>query len=118
MQQYINPLDEFKESIQSSDIISFIHNQFSQYPYSNLFIQNIDYFLNNTVEVEFKPEWEQNPFKTAFDIYGNKNFYHFLLLINSVPSIIYFTSDFLNSRLKIVSLNTLKDFIECNLAQF
>ena len=109
---YVNPLTEFEEEIYSDDFLTFLFEQFSKPPFENLFVKNLSYLKENCKIVEFKDEWDQNPFRAAEDIYGNKFFYKILLLINGAPSITFFTPTYLNRRLCVVPLNKLTELMK------
>ena len=109
---YINPIDEFNNEIYSDDFLSFLYEEFNKSPDENIFYINFDYLLENSKTIQFDPKWDFNPFIAAQDVYGSKYYYKILLLVNSLPSFVYFNSNYLNGELKIVPLSILKNLMK------
>ena len=109
---YVNPLTEFEDEIYSDDFLTFLFEQFSKPPFENIFVKNLDYLRENSTTIEFKDEWNQNPYRASMDVYGSKFFYKILLLVNGVPSISFFTPAYLNKQLRVVPLNKLTELMK------
>jgi len=100
----LSPLTEF-EKYKDDEILNFILEEFKKPPYENIFYIYSDFLSENSFEIDFKSEWNFNPWKASYEIYGNKEYFRIFFPVNNIPSsIFYFTNNYLQ-RLKFPPLD-------------
>ena len=87
--QVLNPLDE----AQYRDFIAAaIQNEFNKPIIENIFYINIDYLIENSILIDFKQKYEYSPQQVCIEIYGNKDYYPLILLVNKCSTIFQFNN--------------------------
>ena len=90
MGKYVNIIRDVNKK---NKTIKFIRNEFKKVITENIFFQNLKYLLKNSKEIPFKSEWNFNVQKCSFDVYGDREFYPIIMLVNNIPSFFEFHSD-------------------------
>jgi len=93
----LSPLTEF-ENYKNDEILNFILEEFKKPPYENVFYVYSDYLSENSFTIDFKSEWNYNPWKASYEIYGNKDYFRLFFPVNSIPaSLFYFNTNYLKT---------------------
>jgi hypothetical protein len=77
-----------------------ILEEFEKNIFENTFFVNLEYLISNSLQVNFKTVYEQNPHKFCLDYYSSPEMYPIILLVNNIRSIF----DFKASKLQNIIL--------------
>jgi hypothetical protein len=99
-------IDVLKDVSYTNQLIDVVKNEFKKVIIENQFYINREYLLVNSKEYDFKPEWNFNPQKCAYEHYDIKELYPIILLVNNISSFLKFHMDYY-PKIKIPTIDSI-----------